>query len=100
MAGKLKNCPECGKLFMDMGARICRDCMDREEELMAVKTRETMFLFYRGKKPTDDILVKCLLNGVEARLPLPSSMYPYYKWSDFRQFYTDRCKANSSKVEN
>ena len=34
MAGKLKNCPECGKLFMDTGVRICRDCMDREEEMM------------------------------------------------------------------
>ena len=34
MAGKLKNCPECGKLFMDMGVRICRDCMDKEEEMM------------------------------------------------------------------
>lgn len=34
MAGKLKNCPECGKLFMDMGTRMCRDCMEKEEELM------------------------------------------------------------------
>ena len=34
MAGKLKNCPECGKLFMDMGSRICRDCLEREDELM------------------------------------------------------------------
>ena len=34
MAGKLKNCPECGKLFMDMGTRICRDCLEKEEELM------------------------------------------------------------------
>ena len=34
VAGKLKNCPECGKLFMDMGTRICRDCLDKEEELM------------------------------------------------------------------
>ncbi len=34
MAGKLKNCPDCGKLFMDMGTRICRDCLDKEEELM------------------------------------------------------------------
>ena len=64
------------------------------------KASNIQLVFYRGKKSTDDILVKCLLNGVEARLPLPSSMYPYYKWSDFRQFYTDRCKANSSKVEN
>ncbi len=34
MAGKLKNCPGCGKLFMDMGTRMCRDCLELEEEMM------------------------------------------------------------------
>ena len=36
----------------------------------------------------------CLLNGKEASLPLTTDNYPYYKWSDFRQFYTARCNAN------
>ena len=34
-----------------------------------------------------DILVKCLLNGHEASLPLPSDTYPYYKWEDFKTYY-------------
>ena len=59
------------------------------------KASNIQLVFYRGKKQTDDILVKCLLNGVEASLPVPTDHYPYYKWSDFRQFYKDRC----SKVE-
>ncbi|MBR5698661.1 MAG: hypothetical protein IKX44_08615 [Prevotella sp.] len=58
------------------------------------KASNIQLIFYRGKKSSDDILVKCLLNGVEASLPLPTDSYPYYKWSDFRQFYTDRCKAH------
>jgi len=47
-------------------------------------------IFYRGKKGSD-ILVKCLLNGKEARLPVPTDQYPYYRWADFKQFYTTRC---------
>ena len=55
------------------------------------KASNLQLVFYRGKKGTHDILVKCLLNGEEARLPVPTSQYPYYKWSDFKQFYTARC---------
>ena len=40
---------------------------------------------------SNDILVKCLLNGLEATLPLPADNYPYYKWSDFKKFYAERC---------
>ena len=59
------------------------------------KASNIQLVFYRGKKSSDDILIKCLLNGVEASLPLPADNYPYYKWSDFRQFFTDRCKAHT-----
>ena len=55
------------------------------------KACNLQLIFYRSKKSSDDILVKCLLNGKEARLPVPTDNYPYYKWSDFRQFYTSRC---------
>lgn len=58
------------------------------------KACNVQLVFYRSKKAGDDVLVKCLLNGHEASLPLPTSNYPYYKWSDFRQFYTDRCNSN------
>jgi hypothetical protein len=54
------------------------------------KASNIQLVFYRSKKNTD-ILVKCLLNGCEASLPVPTTQYPYYKWSDFRDFYTTRC---------
>lgn len=48
-------------------------------------------IVYRSKKTADDILVKCLMNGEEATLPVPTTSYPYYKWSDFKNFYSERC---------
>ena len=54
------------------------------------KASNIQLVFYRGKKSSDEILVKCLLNGDEAKLPVPTDMFPYYKWSDFRQFYQNR----------
>ena len=61
------------------------------------KASNLQIIFYRNKKTPNDILIKCLLNGLEATLPLPNQQAPYYKWSDFRQFYTARC--NSVKPE-
>ncbi len=55
------------------------------------KASNIQLVFYRNKKNTNDILMKCLLNGEEATLPVPTDSYPYYKWSDFRQFYMTRC---------
>ena len=49
-------------------------------------------VFYKSKKGKD-ILVKCLLNGCEAKLPIATDQYPYYKWSELRRFYTDRCNS-------
>ena len=54
------------------------------------KACNIQLVFYRSKK--EDILVKCLLNGAEATLPVPTSQAPYYKWSDFRDFYLKRCQ--------
>jgi hypothetical protein len=55
------------------------------------KASNLQLIFYRSKKQGDDILLKCLLNGEEATLPVPTNNFPYYKYSDFRQFYTARC---------
>lgn len=57
------------------------------------KASNLQLVFYRSKKNPKDILVKCLLNGAEATLPVPTTQFPYYKWSDFRQFYTARCNS-------
>jgi hypothetical protein len=44
-------------------------------------------VFYRPKKGFDSILVKALLNEREVSLPVPTDSWPYYKWSDLRQYY-------------
>lgn len=49
------------------------------------------FIFYKSRKPGDEILVKALLCGREATLPLPGDLYPYYRWSDFQKFYRNLC---------
>lgn len=54
------------------------------------KACNLQLVFYSSKKNPSDILVKCLLNGIEATLPVPTTNAPYYRWSDFRQFYTAR----------
>ena len=34
MSPKLKNCSNCGRIFVDTGLGICRDCHEKEEEQM------------------------------------------------------------------
>lgn len=53
-------------------------------------------VFYRSRKPGDEILLKVLLCGREVTLPLPGERYPYYRWSDFRDFYHKLC-SNARK---
>jgi hypothetical protein len=62
------------------------------------KASNIQLIFYRGKGGKNDILVKCLLNGAEARLPLPSSLYPYYKWSDFKKVYEGKCTLSNNTL--
>ncbi len=67
-----------------------KNCYQNWETCMACNMQ---LVFYRSKKHPADILVKCLLNGQEASLPVPTDSYPYYRWNDFRQFYTARCNS-------
>ena len=57
------------------------------------KASNIQLVFYRSRRDTDDILVKCLLNGFEVTLPVATETFPYYKWSDLRAFYLDRCHS-------
>jgi hypothetical protein len=43
-------------------------------------------VFYRGDDG-QDVLVKCLLNGKEAKLPVPTDNAPYYRWADFCSYF-------------
>lgn len=54
-------------------------------------------IFYRpdGSRNPDEILVKAMLNEKETTLPLTPVEGPYYKWSDFRNYFKN--KINSVK---
>ena len=67
-----------------------KDCYQNWE---TCKASNLQLIFYKSKKQGEDILVKCLLNSQEATLPLPSDLFPYYRWQDFKKFYTDRCNS-------
>ena len=42
-------------------------------------------VFYKNK--AGDVLVKALLNGKEATLPLETETWPYYNWNSFKEYY-------------
>ncbi len=46
------------------------------------------FVFYRAKR-SPKVLFKVLLNGQEARLPVPAADGPYYDWDAFKQYIKD-----------
>lgn len=50
------------------------------------------FVFYR-KKGSDDILVKVLLNEQEMKLPVESTLAPYYHWKDVGTYYRKKLAA-------
>lgn len=50
------------------------------------------FVFYR-KKESDDILVKVLLNEQEMKLPVESTLAPYYHWKDVETYYRNKLAA-------
>ena len=54
------------------------------------KASNIQLVFYRNTRTPGDILVKCLLNGFEVTLPVPTDTFPYYPWSTLRAHYLDR----------
>lgn len=53
-------------------------------------------VFYRPESESpspDNVLVKVLLNEKECRLPIATDNYPYYSWSQLRQYYIDKLAA-------
>ena len=68
------------------------DVKDCYQNWQTCKASNIQLIFYKSKKG-GDILLKCLLNGAEASLPVPTQQFPYYKWTDFRQYYTDLCNS-------
>lgn len=54
------------------------------------KAGNIQLVFFRNA--THDVLVKCILNGSEATLPVPTTQFPYYRWSDFYNYYQGKVK--------
>ena len=48
------------------------------------------WIFYKSEQPHHPILVKILLNEQEVHLPISTQQYPYYRWQDVKQFYTNK----------
>ena len=48
-------------------------------------------------KASDEVLVKILLNEKEAKLPIKSSLAPYYKWTDIKAYYYNKLSSFKSK---
>ena len=46
-----------------------------------------VMIHYRSEMGDPDVLVKVLLNGNEARLPIPTDCAPYYHWDDVKRYY-------------
>ena len=44
-------------------------------------------IHYRRDLDDPDILVKVLLNGEEARLPIKTDCAPFYHWDDVKRYY-------------
>lgn len=57
------------------------------------KACNIQFVFYKGKKQSDEVLVKCLLNESEATLPVETDCFPYYRWSVLKEHYLNRCNS-------
>lgn len=51
-------------------------------------------VYYRKDKSDDDILIKVLLNGEEARLPIKTDCAPYYHCEDVKRYYLRKLYAH------
>jgi len=47
-------------------------------------------VFFKKEKGDGDILVKILLHEKEVHIPVPTNMFPYYKWEDVRNYFMNR----------
>ena len=57
-------------------------------------------IHYRSERGDPDVLVKVLLNGHEARLPIKSDCAPYYHWNDVKRYYLRKLYRYESRRFN
>ena len=59
-------------------------------QLIFYAPKKSLTTYHTPLTTNDDILVKALLNEREVSMPVPTTQYPYYKWSDLRRYYLDK----------
>ena len=57
-------------------------------------------IHYRSELGDSDVLVKVLLNGEEARLPIETDCAPYYHWDDVKRYYLRKLYRYENKRLN
>ena len=57
-------------------------------------------IHYRSERGDPDVLVKVLLNGHEASLPIKSDCAPYYHWNDVKRYYLRKLYRYESRRFN
>ena len=57
-------------------------------------------IHYRSERGDPDVLVKVLLNGHEARLPIETDCAPYYHWDDVKRYYLRKLYRYESRRFN
>lgn len=79
-----------------LGFKDCYDSVEKPADFykhfvtyeISPMAGNAQIIFFRNKKNHDDIIVKFLHNERETSIPVDTDMYPYYKWSDVRNYYT------------
>ena len=51
-------------------------------------------IFFRNKKDSSDIIVKFLHNEKETSIPVKTDNFPFYKWKDVKEFYSQLLNDN------
>ncbi|MBD5200452.1 MAG: histidine-type phosphatase [Bacteroidales bacterium] len=51
-------------------------------------------IFFRNQKDPDDVLVKFMLNERETSIPIKTNTWPFYKWSEVKNFYETEILPN------
>ena len=81
------------------GYGLQTDCLDSLEVLGWADYRisplggNVMLIHYRTDKNDPDPLVRVLLNGHEAKMPIPTDCAPYYHWQDVKHYYLRKLYA-------
>lgn len=104
MANKLKNCPGCGRLYIDSGSSICPDCYQKEleaEETVAAYVREhqgaTVVEVCEATGISERVVRRMIRQGRFANIPGVNLQYPCVKCGAMID-HGDYCSACQRQV--